>query len=104
MPFSLPVPPEPRRLRVSRGAGWQPGTPEKNATSLTRSLWRSWQKELEQAGMDRRRFARTVMTYRSELWLWHVGERSWAHAVSGLIGRIERRLPPCLARQGSDSS
>jgi hypothetical protein len=104
MPFSLPVPPEPSRLRAARGAGWQAGSAEENATALTRLLWRSWKKDLEQVGVNRRQFARTVMAYRFELWLWRVGERPWAHAVSGLIGRITRRLPPCLARHGSDSS
>jgi hypothetical protein len=103
MPFSLPARREPSHLRAARGAGWQAGSAEENATTLTRLLWRSWRKNLEQAGVDRRQFAGIVMAYRSELWLWRVGERPWAHAVSGLIGRIARRLPPCLARHGSNS-
>lgn len=69
------------------------GSSEENASRLARLLWRAWKQELSANGVDRRRFGRLVMAYRSELWLWRVGERPWAHAVSGLIGRIERRLP-----------
>ncbi len=29
--------------------------------------------------------------YQRELWLWVVGERTWAQCVSGLSGRLERR-------------
>lgn len=93
MPASLPVPPEPSELRAARGAGWQVGSSEENASRLARLLWQAWKQGLSANGVDRRRFGRLVMAYRSELWLWRVGERPWAHAVSGLIGRIERRLP-----------
>ena len=30
--------------------------------------------------------------YRRELWLWLVGERTWEQCVSGLTGRLSRRL------------
>lgn len=100
MPLSLPVPPEPTELRAVRGAGWQVGSSEENATRLARLLWRTWKQELAGRGVDQRRFARWVTAYRSELWLWRVGERPWDHAVSGLIGRIERRVPASGAAPG----
>ena len=31
-------------------------------------------------------FARIVVAYRRELWLWLAGERTWAQACSGLVG------------------
>ena len=36
-------------------------------------------------------FARIVVAYRRELWLWLAGERTWDQACSGLVGRISRR-------------
>ena len=54
-------------------------------------LWERW-RVLEGAGLDRTRFAAVVSGYRRELWLWLMGERTWAQCASGLIGRIERRL------------
>lgn len=93
MPVTLPVPPEPSELRAKRGAGWEVGSSDDNAARLAKLLWRTWKQDLAALGVDQRRFARWVMAYRSELWLWRVGERSWAPVVSGLIGRIERRLP-----------
>jgi len=29
--------------------------------------------------------------YERELWLWLVGERTWEHCLSGLLGRLQRR-------------
>jgi hypothetical protein len=54
-------------------------------------LWTRW-RSLGAAGMDEEDFARQVLDYRRELWLWLAGERSWAQACGGLIGRIGRRL------------
>ena len=39
------------------------------------------------------RFVVLLGSYRRELWLWLMGERTWVQCCSGLIGRIERRLP-----------
>jgi hypothetical protein len=41
-----------------------------------------------------------VLDYRRELWLWLAGERTWAHACSGLVGRVGRRLSPVDAIGG----
>ena len=44
--------------------------------------------------MDRERFGQIVAGYGNELRLWVAGERPWQHAISGLAGRVERRLTP----------
>ena len=56
-------------------------------------LWERWGPALERAGMDRDRFAGIVAGYRRELWLWVMGERTWAQSAGGLLGRVRRRLP-----------
>ncbi|HXR54849.1 MAG TPA: hypothetical protein VN793_07355 [Acidimicrobiales bacterium] len=53
-------------------------------------LWERW-RVLESAGVDRARFIAIVTGYRREIWLWLMGERTWAQCCSGLIGRIDRR-------------
>ena len=57
-------------------------------------LWERWGPALEPAGMDRDRFGGIVTGYRRELWLWVMGERTWAQSAGGLLGRVQRRLPP----------
>lgn len=94
MTFTLPAPPEPSELRSKRGAGWQPDSTAENATRLGRMFWRTWRDDLRRSGLDQRHFTQIVMSYRSELWLWRAGERSWAHVVSGLVGRVGRRVQP----------
>ena len=61
-------------------------------------LWDQWFITLEGRCMDWTTFVGTIVSYRNELRLWVMGERPWEHCVSGLAGRIERRLPsadPC---------
>jgi hypothetical protein len=53
-------------------------------------LWARWS-TLSRAAMTRDDFERIVIDYRRELWLWLAGERTWAQACSGLVGRINRR-------------
>jgi hypothetical protein len=60
---------------------------------LADPLWRRWGPALEAAGMSRDRFDRVVAGYRRELWLWVMGERTWAQSAGGLLGRVRRRLP-----------
>jgi hypothetical protein len=43
--------------------------------------------------MDREAFVDVIISYRRELWLWLMGERQWDQCVSGLAGRVARRLP-----------
>ena len=56
-------------------------------------LWERWGPALAGAGMDRDRFDAIVAGYRRELWLWVMGERTWAQSAGGLLGRVRRRLP-----------
>ena len=51
--------------------------------------------------MDREQFGQIVTGYGNELRLWVVGERPWAHYVSGLAGRVERRLMPSSRSTGN---
>jgi hypothetical protein len=59
-------------------------------------LWESWGEVLEVRGMDRERFGQIVASYGNELRLWVVGERPWQQCISGLAGRVERRLSPSM--------
>ena len=61
---------------------------------LADPLWESWGDVLEERGMDRDRFGQIVAGYGNELRLWVVGERPWEQCISGLAGRVERRLSP----------
>jgi hypothetical protein len=54
-------------------------------------LWPRWS-SLAGAGISQEAFGDLVLEYRRELWLWLAGERTWAQACSGLVGRINRRL------------
>ncbi len=58
---------------------------------ITSWLWERW-RVLDRCGMDHTQFLSVVRAYRRELWLWLMGERSWAQCCSGLIGRVGRRL------------
>jgi hypothetical protein len=57
-------------------------------------LWESWGDLLRDRGMDREQFRLIVSGYGNELRLWVVGERPWTQAISGLAGRVARRLEP----------
>jgi hypothetical protein len=59
---------------------------------LSSWLWSRW-RSLATVGMDEADLDRVVHGYRRELWLWLVGERTWAQCCAGLIGRIDRRIP-----------
>ncbi len=43
--------------------------------------------------MGREAFVDVIISYRREVWLWLMGERTWDQCVSGLAGRVARRLP-----------
>jgi hypothetical protein len=62
-------------------------------TWIADPLWERWGPALEPAGMPRGRFQEIVTGYRRELWLWVMGERTWAQSGGGLLGRVRRRLP-----------
>jgi hypothetical protein len=96
-PEDLSVPEEPAALRarvralVEQDPGG--GAALVDAGSfLADPLWAHWGPALEPAGMDRDRFLEVVTGYRRELWLWVMGERTWAQSAGGLLGRVQRRL------------
>ena len=73
------------------GVDWREGFSDDVCVALW--LWEAWRPSLEPAGMSREAFVEVVMGYRRELWLWLMGERAWQALVSGLAGRVTRRLP-----------
>ena len=95
----LPLPEEPvalrRRTRALIEEDAERGRAVVDAGSwIADPLWDRWGPALEPAGMDRDRFGGVVAGYRRELWLWVMGERTWAQSAGGLLGRVQRRLPP----------
>ena len=49
---------------------------------------------MRERGMGREQFGQIVAGYGNELRLWVAGERPWQQYISGLAGRVERRLSP----------
>jgi hypothetical protein len=102
---SLPLPEEPVELR-RRTRALIEEDPARGAAVVDAGawiadpLWDRWGPALEPAGMDRDRFDAIVSAYRQELWLWVMGERTWAHFAAGLLGRVQRRLPAPKHRHG----
>jgi hypothetical protein len=94
----LPLPGEPARLRAETRALLEESPAEgarlvEDATFVADPLWEEWGEILERSGMDKARFLEIARSYSAELRLWVVGERPWIHCVSGLAGRVRRRLP-----------
>jgi hypothetical protein len=98
-PPDLSLPEEPVALR-QRTRALIEQDPERGAAVVDAGswiadpLWERWGRALESAGLDRDRFDGIVAGYRRELWLWVMGERTWPQSVGGLLGRVQRRLPP----------
>jgi hypothetical protein len=63
---------------------------------VTAWLWSRW-RSLAAAGLDEEALSQVVLGYKRELWLWLAGERTWVQCCSGLIGRVNRRIPPAAA-------
>jgi hypothetical protein len=94
----LPLPGEPAGLKAETRALLEDSPEEgarvvRDATFVAGPLWEEWGASLEEGGMDRARFLEIARGYSDELRLWVVGERPWNHCVSGLAGRVRRRLP-----------
>jgi hypothetical protein len=94
----LPLPGEPVGLRSQTRALLEDSPEEgarvvRDATFVADPLWEEWGETLEANGMDHARFLEIARGYSDELRLWVVGERPWNHCVSGLAGRVRRRLP-----------
>ncbi|CAN5749702.1 hypothetical protein BH23ACT11_BH23ACT11_13810 [soil metagenome] len=93
----LTLPLEPKELRSETRALLEE-SPEDGARVIYDArfvadpLWDDWGQGLEEAGMDYDRFLEISRGYVNELRLWVVGERPWDHCVSGLAGRVTRRV------------
>jgi hypothetical protein len=97
----LEYPPEPVELRAHlRESALEPGagtlrTGERTSyeSSFSAWLWEIWRPALEPVGVDRESFVEIVCGYRRELWFWILGDRGWDQLLSGLAGRVSRRVP-----------
>jgi hypothetical protein len=93
----LELPEEPDDLRdglrdaLLDGGDWRAGFSDDICIGLW--LWRCWQPALEPGGMSREEFVEVVIADRRELWLWLMGDRQWIQFLTGLAGRVMRRLP-----------
>ena len=93
----LEFPPEPVELRdglrdaLLAGDDWNAGFSDDICIGVW--LWGRWQPALEPVGCTREAFVDIVVSTRRELWLWLLGDRRWEQYVSGLAGRVVRRLP-----------
>jgi hypothetical protein len=103
---SLPLPEDPRALksiaRTLLDQAPETGLPlVVGGEWIADPLWESWGDTLAERGMDRVRFGRIVAGYGNELRLWVAGERPWQQYISGLAGRVERRLSPSPKSTGN---
>jgi len=103
---TLPLPQEPRAVKsIARTLLDQ--APETGLPLVVTGewvadpLWESWGDVLQERGMDRERFGQIVAGYGNELRLWVAGERPWQQYISGLAGRVERRLSPSPKSTGN---
>src|SRR4029450_8462210 len=100
---TLPLPAEPSALKALVRELLQQ-SPETGlplvvaGTWIADPLWELWGEELKRHGMERERFGQIVAEFGNELRLWVVGERPWEQYISGLAGRVTRRLSPLPAR------
>jgi hypothetical protein len=89
-------PEEPTEIRdalreaLLAGTDWREGFTDDVCVGVW--LWEKWRPALEPVGMDREAFVDVIMAYRREVWLWLMGERLWDQLISGLAGRVARRL------------
>lgn len=93
----LELPEEPVEIKVALrdallgGQDWRDGFSDDICIALW--LWGYWQPTLEPGGFSREEFLDAVIGYRREVWLWLMGDRQWFPMVTGLAGRVLRRLP-----------
>jgi hypothetical protein len=98
----LELPDEPQDLKAGlrdallAGQDWRAGFSDDICIGLW--LWGCWQPALEPNGLSREEFVDLVIANKRELWLWLMGERQWIQFLSGLAGRVIRRLPATTAR------
>jgi hypothetical protein len=107
--IDLPLPEEPAALkslvRELLQQAPETGLPLVVAgTWIADPLWELWGETLQHHGMGRERFGQIVASYGNELRLWVVGERPWDQYITGLSGRVTRRLSPLSARVESPAT
>jgi hypothetical protein len=98
--FDLPVPDEPQDGKTALRAALLDGQPwgdRSSPVSLSEWLWGEWGADLEPLGFGRDRFDGVLDGSAREARLWVLGDRQWTQLVSGLVGRISRRLPAAPA-------
>jgi hypothetical protein len=91
----LEMPAEPQDLRVHLRQRALESDDESRANfegCIAVWVWERWRASLEPEGFARESFIDVVAGYRRELWLWILGDRTWAEVMSSLAGRIARRL------------
>ncbi len=94
----LVLPDEPTQLRAETRALIE-DSPEEGLRLVSAGypladfLWKEWGAKLEGIGMDREKLLQITRGYAGEIRLWVMGERPWEHCISGLSGRVLRRLP-----------
>jgi hypothetical protein len=59
---------------------------------IAAALWDDWRRDLEALGVGSADLKAAAGDFRRELWLWVMGERTWAQTASSLAGRAERRV------------
>ena len=97
----LEFPPEPEELRIGlrdallAGGDWRDGFSDDICIGVW--LWSRWQPVLEPGGCAREEFVEIVIANRRELWLWLLGDRRWEQYMTGLAGRVIRRMPAAAA-------
>lgn len=93
----LELPSEPAELRATlreKALAAQPPEGSHYETCFAAWTWERWRSALEPAGFSREQFIEVVAGYRREVWYWLLGDRGWALLLSGLAGRVARRLAP----------
>jgi hypothetical protein len=94
--LEFPAEPDDLRIRLRAalldGGDWRAGFSDDICIGVW--LWSRWQPVLEPGGCSREEFVDIVIANRRELWLWLLGDRRWEQYVTGLAGRVIRRMPP----------
>lgn len=79
------------RVTLLAGLDWREGLSDEICIGVW--LWGYWQPALEPVGYSREEFVEAVIAYQRELWLWLIGDRIWDQFITGLAGRVIRRVP-----------
>lgn len=102
-PLDLELPQEPSELKAQTRALVERSPRDglrvvADGRFLADVLWPKWGMRLTEAGMGYERFVEAVRGYRGEIRLWVMGERPWDDCISGVAGRVTRRMPTAMAR------